>query len=93
MSKNAPGAGGPRPDVPIRRIDRILAFMSLGLIALSIICFFAIMIASGAGADFSTGVWPTVGILVRIAPILAFVLLLTVLISTVVRRGRANRRD
>ena len=86
MSKSAPG-----PDVPIRRIDRILAFMSLGLIVLSIVCFFAIMIASGAGADFSTGVWPTIGILVYIAPILAFVLLLIVLISTFVRRARANR--
>lgn len=86
MSKSTP-----EPDVPIRRIDRFLAFMSLGLIVLSIICFFAIMIASANKADFSVGIWPSVGILVYIAPILAFVLLLTVLIMTFVRRARANR--
>lgn len=86
MSKSVPG-----PDIPIRRIDRILAFMSLGLIALSIVCFFAIMIATTSDVDFSTGIWPAVGILVYIAPILAFILLLAVLIMTFVRRSRANR--
>jgi hypothetical protein len=86
MSTRTPGE-----DVPIRRLDRILAFMSLGLLLLSVACFFAIMIASSAGADFSTGVWPAVGLIVYIAPILAFVLLLVVLIMTFVRRARANR--
>jgi FtsH-binding integral membrane protein len=86
MSTRTPGE-----DVPIRRLDRILAFMSLGLLLLSVVCFFAIMIASSAGADFSTGVWPVIGLIVYIAPILAFVLLLIVLIMTFVRRARANR--
>jgi FtsH-binding integral membrane protein len=86
MSTRTPGE-----DVPIRRLDRILAFMSLGLLLLSVVCFFAIMIASSAGADFSTGVWPAVGLIVYIAPILAFVLLLVVLVMTFVRRARANR--
>lgn len=86
MSTNTPGA-----DVPIRRIDRILAFMSLGLLVLSIISFFAIMIGSSSGADMRTGIWPVVGILVYIAPIVAFALLLTVLIMSFVRRGRANK--
>ena len=54
----------PSGDVPVRRIDRILAFMSLGLLVLSILAFFAIMIASASGADMSTGVWPIVGVLV-----------------------------
>jgi len=81
----------PREDVPIRRIDRILSFMSLGLLVLSIVCFFAIMLGSAANADFSTGVWPVIGIVVYIAPILAFLLLLTVLIMSFVRRARANR--
>ena len=85
MSTSTPG------DVPVRRIDRILAFMSLGLLVLSIVCFFAIMIGSSAGADFSTGIWPLIGLLVYVAPILAFVLLLVVLITTFVRRARANR--
>jgi len=86
MSKNTPGE-----DVPIRRIDRILAFMSLGLLVLSIISFFTIMIASSSGADMSTGIWPVVGVLIYIAPIIAFILLLAVLIMSFVRRARANR--
>ena len=86
MSTNTPGE-----DVPVRRIDRILAFMSLGLLVLSIISFFAIMIGSSAGADMSTGIWPVIGVLVYIAPILAFALMLAVLIMSFVRRARANR--
>ena len=81
----------PSGDVPVRRIDRILAFMSLGLLVLSIVSFFAIMIASASGADMRTGIWPIVGVLVYIAPIVAFALLLAVLIMSFVRRSRANR--
>lgn len=86
MSTRTPGE-----DLPVRRLDRILAFMSLGLLLLSILCFVAIMIGSAAGADFGTGVWPTIGVTVYIAPILAFVLLVTVLVMSMVRRARANR--
>ncbi|MFC8683172.1 multidrug ABC transporter ATPase [Microbacterium ureisolvens] len=81
----------PSGDVPVRRIDRVLAFMSLGLLLLSIVSFFAIMIASASGADMGTGIWPLVGVLVYVAPIIAFALLLTVLIMSFVRRSRANR--
>lgn len=88
MSTRTPGE-----DLPVRRIDRILAFMSLGLLLLSVVCFFAIIIGSSAGADFSTGFWPVIGLVVYIAPILAFALLLTVLVMTFVRRARANRGD
>ena len=68
MSTRTPG-----DDVPVRPIDRILAFMSLGLLLLSIVAFFAIMIGSSAGADMSTGVWPAVGVLVYVAPVSAFI--------------------
>jgi len=78
-------------DLPVRRIDRILAIMSLGLLVLSLICFVAIIIGSAVKADFSAGVWPTVGVVVYIAPILAFGLLLAVLIMTFVRRARAGK--
>ena len=67
--------------------DRIM----LGLLALSVISFFAILIGSASHADFSVGLWPAVGIIVYVAPILAFAMLLTVLIMTFVRRARANR--
>ena len=85
----------PAGDLPVRRIDRILAFMSLGLLVLSVVCFFSIIIASGPGglkqADFATGLWPVVSLVVYVAPPVAFALLLALLIMTFVRRGRANK--
>ncbi|MFE1644391.1 multidrug ABC transporter ATPase [Microbacterium sp. P01] len=84
----------PRQDVPVRRIDRILAFMSLGLLAVSILCFFTIMIASAFGmtqADFLNGLWPLVSVLPLLGLPIAFLLLLAVLIMSFVRRARANR--
>lgn len=84
----------PSDDLPVRRIDRILAFMSLGLLVLAIVCFFAIIIGTATGleqADFASGAWPTVTALVWIAPPIAFALLLAVLIMTFVRRSRANK--
>lgn len=81
----------PDGDLPVRTIDRVLASMSLGLLALSVLSFFAILIGSAMNADFSTGLWPAIGIIVYVAPILAFAMLLAVLIMTFVRRARANR--
>lgn len=81
-------------DLPVRRIDRILAFMSLGLLLLSVLCFIAIMIGTATGmkqADFGEGIWPTIGTVVYIAPILAFLLLLTVLVMTFVRKARVSK--
>jgi len=86
MSTRTPG-----DDVPIRRIDRILAFMSLGLLVLSIVCFFAIMIGSSTGADMGRGLWPTIGVALYIAPPVAFACLVAVLIMSFVRRARANK--
>ncbi|BFM26144.1 multidrug ABC transporter ATPase [Microbacterium sp. che218] len=91
MSTRTSGGSTPGDDVPVRRIDRILAFMSLGLLVLSILCFFAIIIGSSYGADMGSGVWPTVGLLVYIAPPIAFACLMAVLIMSFVRKGRANR--
>lgn len=86
MSNSTPGG-----DVPVRRIDRILAFMSLGLLALSVLCFFALLIGPPSGADMRTGVWPLIGLLVYVAPIIAFLLLFAVLIMSFARRDRANK--
>ena len=80
-----------RGDVPVRRIDRILAYMSFGLLVLSIVCFVAIMIGSAGGGDMREGIWPTVGALVWFAPPLAFILLIALLIMSFARRARANR--
>jgi FtsH-binding integral membrane protein len=85
MSKPSDG------DVPIQRLDRVLATMSLGLLVLSVGCFFAVMIGSANKADFQSGAWPAVSIVVYYAPILAFVMMLIVIIRAFVRRARANR--
>lgn len=92
MSARTPHEDAPvREAVPIRRIDRILSFVSLGLLVLSIVCFFAIIISTAAHVNFDAPVWHVVGTLVYVAPILALILIFVVLISSFVRRGRANR--
>jgi hypothetical protein len=87
MTTRTPGG-----DVPIRRLDRILAYMSLGLVVLSIGCFIAVIIARPAGVtDFSQGIWPLIAVLPLIALPVAFVMIVALLIMTFVRRARANR--
>jgi hypothetical protein len=80
------------PDLPVRRIDRILAFMALGLTVLSIVCFFAVIIARPAGVeDFTAGIWPLVVVMPLIALPIAFVMIIALLIMSFVRRSRANK--
>ncbi|MEU1972893.1 multidrug ABC transporter ATPase [Microbacterium sp. NPDC019599] len=80
------------PDLPVRRIDRILAYMALGLTIVSIVCFFAVILARPLGvSDFSTGVWPLVVVLPLIALPIAFILIIALLIVSFVRRSRANK--
>ncbi len=95
MSPSTPRSPAASDDLPVRRIDRVLAFMSFGLLLLSIICFVAIMIGSASGMthdDFGAGIWPAVGTTVYIAPIVAFLLLVTVLIMTFIRKARTGTR-
>ena len=87
MSTRSPGG-----DIPIRRLDRILAYMSLGLAVLSIGCFVAIIVARPAGVtDFAEGIWPVVAVLPLIALPLAFLMIVALLVMTFVRRAQANR--
>ena len=79
-------------NVPIRRIDRILAYISLGLAVVAIGCFFAVIIARPAGVtDFSQGIWPLVVVFPLIALPTAFILIIVLLVMSFVRRARANR--
>jgi hypothetical protein len=79
-------------NVPIRRIDRILAYISLGLAVVAIGCFFAVIIARPAGVtDFSQGLWPLVLVFPLIALPTAFILIVVLLIMSFARRARANR--
>ncbi|WP_243073852.1 multidrug ABC transporter ATPase [Microbacterium sp. SS28] len=80
------------PEVPVRRIDRILAYMALGITVISIICFFAVILARPLGVDdFTTGIWPMIVVLPLIALPIAFVLIIALLIMSFVRRARANK--
>lgn len=84
------------PEVPIRRLDRFLAVTALGLATAAVLCFFTIIIASAMGMsqeDFSVGMWPLVGAIPLWGLPLAMVMILTLLITSFVRRGRAARRS
>ncbi|MFB7252031.1 multidrug ABC transporter ATPase [Microbacterium sp. NPDC056234] len=83
-------------DVPVRAVDRILAFTALGLAALSVICFFAIIIGTAVGMhheDFANGAWPFVAGVPQWGLPIAFVLIITLLIMSFTRKGRANKRS
>jgi len=90
MSTNSP-----EPEVPVRRVDRILAFTALGIAAASVICFFAIIIGTAVGmeqADFGSGAWPIVAAIPYWGLPLAFVLIITLLTMSFIRKGRAGSR-
>ena len=79
-------------NVPIRRVDRILAYISLGLAVVAIGCFFAVIIARPAGVtDFTQGLWPLIVVFPLIALPTAFILIVVLLIMSFARRARANR--
>jgi len=77
------------------RAERILAYMFIGVVGLSILAFLAVMIATfaGAGADdgFSQGIWPFILTLPLFGLPAAFLLLIALLIVNGVRRARASR--
>lgn len=85
----------PEPEVPVRRVDRILAFTALGLAAASIICFFAIIIGTAVGMqqeDFGVGLWPFVAAIPYWGLPVAFVMIIALLAMTFIRKGRAGSR-
>lgn len=77
------------------RAERILAYMFIGVIGISILAFLAVMIGTLAGAaandGFSQGAWPIVIMLPWFGLPLAFALLIVLLIVNGVRRARASR--
>lgn len=81
-------------DIPVRRIDRSLAFMSLGIVAVSIVCFVALLIGTASGmkqADFS-GFWIVVSLFPLFGLPIACVMIFVLLIMSFARRARANKR-
>ena len=77
------------------RAERILAYMFVGVVGVSILSFLAVMLGTfaGAGANdgFSQGVWPAVLMLPWFGLPLAFLLLIALLIVNGVRRARESR--
>jgi hypothetical protein len=85
-----------RPQPPIGRLDRFLAYAALTLAALSILSFFAIIIGTATGMDqksFGTGVWPFLAALPLFGLPIAFLMIIALLIITFVRKGRAGKRS
>ncbi|GEK87235.1 multidrug ABC transporter ATPase [Microbacterium aerolatum] len=83
------------PDVPVRRLDRFLAFAALTLAALSVICFFAIIIGSATGMSqdaFGEDLWPIVAAVPLWGLPAAFVMIIALLIMSFVRKGSAAKR-
>lgn len=83
-------------DVPIRQVDRILAFTALGIAAASVISFFAIIIGTATGMDqaaFGEGAWPIVAAIPYWGLPLAFVMIIVLLTMSFVRKGRASSRS
>ena len=77
------------------RAERVLAFMFVGIVGISILAFIAVMIGTlmGAGANdgFSQGVWPIVLTLPLFGLPIAFILLIALIIVNGVRRARTSR--
>lgn len=77
------------------RAERILAYMFVAIVGLSILAFIAVMIGTAVGAGendgFSQGIWPIVLTLPLFGLPIAFLLLIALLIVNGVRRARAGR--
>jgi hypothetical protein len=83
------------PEVPVRRVDRILAFSALAIAAASVVCFFAIIIGTAVGMDqaaFGEGVWPLIAAIPFWGLPLAFIMIIALLVMSFVRKGRAASR-
>ena len=78
------------------RAERILAYMFVAIVGLSILAFIAVMIGTAVGAGendgFSQGIWPVVLMLPLIGLPIGFLLLITLLIVNGVRRTRESRQ-
>jgi ABC-type dipeptide/oligopeptide/nickel transport system permease component len=76
------------------RLERVLAYMILGIVALSLVCFIAIIVGTATGMtaeDFAEGLWPTVGVLPLVGLPLGMILIVVLLLVSIRRRGRAAK--
>jgi uncharacterized membrane protein len=80
--------------VTIHRNERIMAYMIVGIVGLSIVAFVAVIVATYVGMnakEFASGVWPMVLNLPLFGLPIGFVLIVVLLITSMRRRGREAR--
>jgi hypothetical protein len=80
-----------KPPVNTNRTERVLAYMILSTFVVSIIAIFAALIGVGSGADGSSGIWPFIVIMPSVGLPITFLLIIALVITSAVRRGRAAR--
>jgi hypothetical protein len=77
--------------VTIHRNERIMAYMIVAIVGLSIVAFFAVIIGTFAGMtgpDFAVGIWPAVAYLPLVGLPIGLLLIIALLIISIRRRGR-----
>jgi TRAP-type C4-dicarboxylate transport system permease small subunit len=76
------------------RIERVLAYLVAISIALAVVSFIAVVVATAAGLnDFDTGAWPAVITMPYFALPLGVILIITLLLLNGRRRKREYRND
>lgn len=75
----------------INRTQRVIAYMIVSTIALTILSIIATIIAAGTGLDASVGLWPAVTLLPMVGLPAAIILIVVLVATTAIRRGRAAR--
>lgn len=79
------------PEPQVRRIDRILAYISITSIGLAVICFIAVIAGTAAGADMRTPLWAVVSVVLMYGLPLGIVAFFALLITNMVRRSSATK--
>jgi len=79
---------------PPSRLEKVLAAIVAAVIGLSVVAFFAIIIATWSGMqreDFGVGLWPTITLLPLFGLPLGFIFIIALLVvSTRRRRGQGG---
>ncbi|KQN41607.1 hypothetical protein [Frigoribacterium sp. Leaf44] len=82
------------PSAPsdVNRTERVLLFMLLAIVVVSVLAFFTRFVGVATGVtDFTAGVWPALTILPLIGLPIAFAMLLAFVVASAVRRSRDSR--
>lgn len=77
----------------ITRAERTLAFMSAGVVVISSLALFVVLVAPLLGVrDFGSGIWPALTLMPAIGFPIGFLLMLTLLLLSILRRRRDAQR-